>query len=232
MSASHPPAEASSRQRKTADRRLPQALAGLLVLVLLTTGLGWAFLGGSLRSLESVFRDRVEALALLHTVNDEMQHLVTDMAVKAERGVVSRDSAAGVIRASRSRADSAWRAYLQTRFTPAESVLVTRVTPSVERGFAQATVLADSLAASTASPLAPWLETDVMPDLDALSSAMREIVALQVRVTQEAYDQSRARYGIAGQAFLGAIVGACVLVLVALLAGGRRSPIPLRRWRR
>jgi hypothetical protein len=71
-----------------------------------------------------------------------------------------------------------------------------------------------------------------MPELDALSAGVREIVALQVRVTQEAYDLSRARYGIAGQAFLGAIVGACVLVLVALLAGGRRSPIPLRRWGR
>jgi hypothetical protein len=229
---SHPPTEASSRQRQRADQRLPQALAGLLVLVLLTTGLGWAFLGGALRSLESVFRDRVEALALLHTVNDEMQHLVTDMAVKAERGVVARDSAARVIRTSRVRADSAWQAYLRTRFTPAESLLVARVTPAVERGFAQAAVLADSLAQEAAPVLAPWLERDVMPDLDGLSSAVREIVALQVRVTQEAYDLSRARYGIAGQAFLGAIVGACVLVLVALLAGGRRGPIPLRRWRR
>lgn len=232
MTASRPAAEASSRQRQSADRRLPQALAGLLVLVLLTTGLGWAFLGGALRSLESVFRDRVEALALLHTVNDEMQHLVTDMAVKAERGVVGRDSAVRVIRVSRSRADSAWRAYLATRFTPAESLLVARVRPAVDRGFAQASVLADSLALGASTPLAPWLEREIMPDLDALSSAVREIVALQVRVTQEAYDQSRARYGIAGQAFVGAIVGACVLVLVALLAGRRRGPIPLRRWRR
>jgi len=211
---------------------LPQALAGLLVLVLLTTGLGWAFLGGALRSLESVFRDRVEALALLHTVNDEMQHLVTDMAVKAERGTVRRDSAAAVIRVARSRADAAWQAYLVTRFTPAESLLVARVSPAVAAGFAQSAVLADSLALGTPVALTPWLEAEVMPDLDALSAAVREIVALQVRVTQESYDRSRARYHIAGQAFLGAIVGACVLVLVALLAGGRRSPIPLRRWRR
>jgi hypothetical protein len=227
-----PSAEASSRQRETADRRLAQALAGLLVLVLLTIGLGWAFLGGALRSLESVFRDRVEALALLHTVNDEMQHLVTDIAVKVERGVVSADSAAGVIRASRARADAAWQAYLVTRFTPAESALVARVAPAVAQGFAQATVLADSLEHGATANLAPLLEHHVMPELDALSAGVRDIVALQVRVTQEAYDLSRARYGIAGQAFLGAIVGACVLVLVALLAGGRRSPIPLRRWGR
>jgi hypothetical protein len=231
VSAARPPTEASSRQRRTADRRLPQALAGLLVLVLLTTGLGWVFLGGALRSLESVFRDRVEALALLHTVNDEMQHLVTDMAVKVERGAVSRDTAARVIRQSHTRADSAWQSYLRTRFTPAESLLVARVSPAVEAGFSRAVVLADSLSHGTSAPLAPWLETVVMPDLDALSAAVREIVALQVRVTQDAYTQSRARYDIAGRAFLGAIVGACVLVLVALLAGARRSPIPLRRWR-
>jgi len=232
MASPRPPTEASSRQRETADRRLPQALAGLLLLVLLTIGLGWAFLGGALRSLESVFRDRVEALALLHTVNDEMQHLVADMALKAERGVVRTDSAAAVIRGSRARADSAWQAYLVTRFTPAESAMVSRVAPAVTRGFAQAALLADSLEHGAPARLAPLLELEVMPELDALSAGVREIVALQVRVTQEAYELSRARYGIAGQAFLGAIVGACVLVLVALLAGGRRSPIPLRRWGR
>ena len=215
-----------------ADRRLPQALAGLLLLVLLTTGLGWAFLGGALRSLESVFRDRVEALALLHVVNDEMQHFVTDMAVKAERAVVRPDSAAQVIRDSHARADSAWRAYQATRFTPAESLLVTRVAPLVVRGFAQAVRLSDSLEQGASPRLAVWLEREVMPDLDVLSDGVRELVALQVRVTQEAYERSQARYRIAGQAFLGAIVSACVLVLVALLAGGRRGPIPLRRWRR
>lgn len=232
MADPRPPTEASSRQRQTADRRLPQALAALLGLVLFTIGLGWVFLGGALRSLESVFRDRVEALALLHTVNDEMQHLVADVALKAERGAVERDSAARVIRASQARADSAWQAYLLTRFTPAESVLVRRVAPAVTRGFTQAALLADSLDHGAAERLAPLLDRDVLPDLDALSAGVREIVALQVRVTQEAYELSRARYNIAGQAFLGAIVGACVLVLVALLAGGRRGPIPLRRWRR
>lgn len=229
---SAPASEASSRQRQSAQRRLPQALAGLLAIVLVTTGLGWAFLGLSLRSLESVLNDRVEALALLHTVNDEMQHLVADVAIKAERGAVPYDSAARTVREAQARADSAWQAYLRTWFTAAESSLVTRVQPVVAHGFAQAAHLADTLSVGDRAQIARFLDGEVFGDLDALSAGVREIVALQVRVTQEAYALSRARYSIAGQAFLGAVVGACVLVLVALLAGGRRSPIPLRRWGR
>jgi hypothetical protein len=229
---SAPASEASSRQRQSAERRLPQALAGLLAIVLVTTGLAWAFLGLSLRSLESVLNDRVEALALLHTVNDEMQHLVADVAIKAERGVVTGDSAARTVREARARADSAWQAYLVTWFTVAESTMVARVQPDVERGMAQAAHLADTLAGGDRAQIARYLDREVFRDLDALSSGVREIVALQVGVTQEAYALSRARFGIAGRAFVGAVVAACVLVLVALFAGGRRSPIPLRRWRR
>lgn len=224
--------EASSRQRHGADRRLPQALAGLLVIVLATTGLAWVLLGLSLRSLESVFHDRVEALALLHTVNDELQHVVTDVAVRSEYGALRGDSAATSVRAARSRADDAWQTYLRTRFTPAESLLVRRLTPHVATGLAAADRLADTLATGEQGPATRVLNRDVFADLDSLSTNLRELVALQVGVTREAYALSRARYRLAGQAFLGAVVGACVLVLVALLAGGRRSPIPVRRWTR
>jgi len=222
--------EASSRHRQGADRRLPQALAGLLAIVLATTAFGWLLLGLSLRSLESVFHDRVEALALLHTVNDELQHVVSDVAVRAEHGALSGDSAARSVRAARARADSAWQAYLGTRFTAAESVLVRRVTPHVQTGLTAAHRLADSLAVGDRGPATRVLDREVFADLDSLSHQLRALVALQVGVTRDAYAVSRARYRLAGQAFLAAVVSACVLVLVALLAGGRRGPIPVRRW--
>jgi predicted RecB family endonuclease len=227
-----PHAEASSRQRQAADRRLPQALAGLLGIVLVTTGLAWVFLGLSLRSLESVFHDRVEALALLHTVNDELQHLVADVAIRAERGVVTTDSAAVTVRAAQVRADSAWQAYLRTWFTPAESTMVARISPVIATGIAAAGHLGDTLAVGDRDHVSRFLEGQVFGELDALSASLRELVSLQVGVTREAYDLSRARYRLAGRAFLGAVIGASVLVLVALLAGGRRSPIPVRRWTR
>lgn len=223
-------AEASSRHRQGADRRLPQALAGLPAIVLATTAFGWLLLGLSLRSLETVFHDRVEALALLHTVNDELQHVVSDVAVRAEHGTVTGDSAARSIRAARARADVAWRAYLRTRFTAAESSLVRRVAPHVHTGLDAAHQLADTLASGERGPVTRVLEREVFSDLDSLSSNLRELVALQVGVTREAYAVSRARYRLAGQAFLAAVVSACVLVLAALLAGGRRGPIPVRRW--
>jgi hypothetical protein len=228
---SGPGSEASSRQRRTAERRLPKALAGLLVIVLATTGLAWVLLGLSLRSLESVFHDRVEALALLHSVNDEMQHLVADVAFRVEMGQLDGDSAARVVRAARTRADSAWQAYLVTWFTPAESALVARSTPAVNAGFAHAAMLADTLEFGDHAMLRRALGARMYADLDGLSAAVRELVALQVGITRESYELSRARFGLAGQAFIGAVVAACVLVMVALLAGGRRGPIPLRRWK-
>jgi hypothetical protein len=224
------PFEASSRQRRSADRRLPQALAGLLAIVLLTSGLAWAFLGMALRSLETVLHDRVEALALLHTVNDELQHLVADVAVRAERGVLPMDSAAAVVRGARARADRAWQAYLGTWFTPAESLMVARIAPAVQLGIERAAQLVDTLDARAPAAIERFLDRAVGPDLDVVSTALRELVALQVGVTRDAYAVARARHTIAGQAFVGAVVAASVLVLVALLAGGRRSRVPLRRW--
>lgn len=232
MSDAAHPTEASSRQRRGADRRLPQALAGLLAIVLITSGLAWAFLGMALRSLESVLQDRVEALALLHTVNDELQHLVADVAVRAERGLLPADSAATVVRGAQTRADSAWQAYLRTWFTPAESTMVARIAPDVQRGIVRAAQVADTLEARDAVALERFLDGTVGPDLDVVSTVLRELVALQVGVTREAYAVARARHTIAGQAFVGAVVAASVLVLVALLAGGRRSRVPLRRWTR
>ncbi len=222
----------SSRQRRLAERRLPSALAGLLAIVLVTTGLGWAFLGLSLRSLESVFHDRVEVLAFLHTMNDEMQHRLADMAIKAERGVVPMDSAAASVRVARERAQAAWDAYLLTWFTPAEADLVERITPTIEAGFGLATRLADTLAAGERTHVAAFLDGVFFTELDAFSDALRELVALQVRVTQDAYELSRARFGIAKQAFIGTVVAACVLVLVGLLASSRRTNMPIRRWTR
>ncbi len=222
----------SSRQRGLADRRLPSALAGLLALVLVTTGLAWTFLGLSLRSLESVFKDRVEALALIHSVNDEIQNAVTDMAVKAERGKVPADSAERTVRAAQARADSAWTAYLATWFTPAESVLVERIAPIVTAGFVQAQQLADTIRLNDRERLSIFLDAEFSPALDASGAALRELVDLQVRVSREAYDVSRARFDIARQAFIGAVVTACVLILVALLAGSKRTNLPVRRWGR
>jgi hypothetical protein len=216
----------------SADRRLPSALIGLLAVVLVTTGLAWGFLGLSLRSLESVFHDRVEALALLHTVNDDMSHTLVDMAVKVDRGLVSSDSALVAVRGARERAESSWDAYLKTWFTPAESTLVVQITPTIQHGFVVAQRLQDTLTAPDRASLTQFINGDFFPAFDAFSQSLRELVALQVRVTREAYTVSRARFGVARQAFLGAIVAACVLVMVALLAGTRRTTSPVRRWTR
>ncbi len=222
----------SSRQRAAPNRRLPSALAGLLGLVLVTTVFAWAFLGLSLRSLESVMHDRVEALALLHTVNDEMQHVVVDLAVRAEHHNVAPDSAALLVMAARERAADAWAAYRLTWFTEAESEMVARIAPTIEGGFASAARLGAGLAGGEAQDIASLMDEPFFAELDAFSASLRELVSLQVSVTREAYDVSAARYSIAGQAFLGAVVAACALVLVALLAGPKRVGIPIRRWLR
>ncbi len=227
-----PGAVPSSRQRARSDKRLPSALAGLLAVLIVTSGLAWTFLGLSLKALESVLRDRVEALALIHTVNDEMQHLMADMAIKADRGSVSLDSASRSVRGARDRAHTAWSSYLDTWFTEEEATLVTRITPTIETGFATAGTLADRLDAGDREQVTAFLDGSFFPELDAFSSALRQLVAMQVSVTREAHALSQARFRIAGRAFLGAIIAACALIMVALLAGARRTTHATRRWTR
>ncbi len=228
--ASTPSELPSSRQRARADRRLPSALLGLLGIVMVTTGLAWTFLGLSMRSLESVLHDRVEALALLHTVNDEMQHLMADMAIKADRGVVPLDSASATARGAGERASASWNLYMDTWFTPEEAELVERIMPAIDRGFLQSRLLADTLARGDREALSRFLDGSFFPDLDRFSSSLRELVALQVRVTQDAHALSRARFDVAGRAFIGAVIAAMALVIVALLAASRRTPHATRRW--
>lgn len=200
--------------------------------MLVTTGLAWTFLGLSLKALESVLRDRVEALALIHTVNDEMQHLMADMVIKADRGVVSPDSASRTVRGARDRAQAAWNTYLDTWFTEEEAELVERIKPTIETGFTSAGALADTLDAGGQQRLTPFLDGSFFPELTAFSLSLRELVALQVSVTRESHALSQARFRIAGSAFLGAIIAACALIMVALLAGAHRTTQATRRWSR
>lgn len=204
------------------DRRLPSALAGLLGLVLVTTAFAWAFLGLSLRSLETVLHDRVEVLALLHTMNDEMQHVLVNVAVRAEYRDLSADSASTLVDGARTRASQAWDAYRLTWFTDAETELVDRITPTIEAGLAEAGRMRDALAGGNPADVAALMDERFFVGFDAYSASLRELVALQVGVSRDAYELSAARYRIAGQAFLGAIVAACALVLVALITSRGR----------
>lgn len=227
-----PSSRARAKERTLRDRRLPSALAGLLVLVVVTTALAWAFLGLSLRSLESVLHDRVEALALLHTMNDAMRHVVVDVAIRAEYDSLPVDSMARLVRGASDEAGVAWRTYRTTWFTEAETELVDRIAPTIQRGFSEADRLSDALADGDRSSVHALLDEHFFQGLDEFSAVLRELVALQVRVTQDAYELSAARFRIAGQAFLGTVVAACALVLVALVSGRGPLGIPIRRWAR
>lgn len=223
------------------QRRVVQLIAWLSLVALLSTASSWAALALALRSLESVWHDRVEALAFLHETMLPLERAVPAL-LTARSGSVKSDErtsdsvtvrAADVerLRVARAGAADAWRRYLATTLTAEEARITREVRPAVERALGAADSLATTLAhpdAATRASAFELLRGVVLPTFEASTLGLERLVALQRTETRQQVELARARYGLARTTLTASVV-ATLLMLTAVLATTRGARTPWRR---
>jgi hypothetical protein len=197
-------------------------VAGLSVVALVSSASSWIALSLAQRSLESVWHDRVEALAFLHETTLPLERTVP---MALTRGAEDNAVVAARVRAARVAADSAWTRYLATTLTPEEARTMRETTPAVTRAFAAADTLAAMLGADTAGVEVP---VRFARAIDELAAAVERLVAIQRPITRQQVEDARARHELA-RAMLVASVAATFLLLIAVLATTRGGRMPWRR---
>lgn len=203
--------------------RLPVWIPALGLLLLVTTALSWGALGYALKSLESVWQDRVEALAELHETSAPYYRALPSL---SELGhPVAMDSAAAALSQARVVSTKAWKAYLGTTLTEAEVALVNETTVPVAQLQEGAASLEQVLRAGDHAGLVSHMDSVFLPRLAAVAKRMEGLVALQQIVTRERVAEARRRHQLARGLLIGSGVLATALVLIGFGSlRGRGSP--------
>ncbi|MEO7998067.1 MAG: Tar ligand binding domain-containing protein [Gemmatimonadaceae bacterium] len=182
------------------------------LLLLATTALSWGALGYALKSLESVWQDRVEALAELHETSAPFYRTLPSL---SELGhPVAMDSAAAAMSQARAESSRAWKAYLGTTLTEAEVALVNRTTGPVAELQEGAAGIEQVLRAGDHAGLVSRMDSVFLPRLAAVAKRMEGLVALQQTVTRERVAEAQRRHQLARGLLIGSGVLAAVLMVV------------------
>ena len=191
------------------------------VLLLIATALSWGALGYALKSLESVWQDRVEALAELYETSAPYYRALPTL---SELGhPVAMDSAAAALSVARTESARAWKAYLNTTLTEAEVALVNGTTAPVAELQSGASTVEAVLRAGDHAGLVSRMDSVFLPSLAAVAKRMEGLVALQRTVTSERVTEARRRYQLARGLLIGSGVLAVGLVIVGIGSMRRRG---------
>jgi hypothetical protein len=199
--------------------RLPVLMPALGSLALIATILSWGAVGYALRSLESVWQDRVEALAELHETSAPFYRVLPQL---SELGLpVTMDSVANALTSARGESVKAWKTYLGTTLTEAEVALVNQTTGPVGDLHKGAAELIETLRSGNHGNYVSQVQGQFMPRLYAVAMRMEGLVALQQTVTRDFVAEARRRHQWARAFLIVSGVLTTGVVAAGMIARGR-----------
>jgi methyl-accepting chemotaxis protein len=110
---------------------------------------------------------------------------IVDTAHKARAGTITPSEALTAIDAAKSTIAENWDAYRATNMTPEEADLVAQATAALPAADAAVAKLEGLLRSGDAEALARFVETELYPAIDPISTHVGSLVDLQVRVAQQ-----------------------------------------------
>jgi hypothetical protein len=200
-----------------AERRLAVLLTTLATVVLVTVALTWGTLALALRTLESAWHDRVEALEFLYGSVTPLERTVASVAAPKSKEL---GKIAGRVDSASQASRSSWQRYLSTTFTDDERRLVDDITPTFERVYRSADSLIVMMQRDTAR--VAEVSREYLHAVAALSGGIEPLVRLQAQVTQQMVQAARRRQLVARSMLLVSAVATVGLVGAALRGARRR----------
>jgi hypothetical protein len=213
-----PEPEATGPSVHRTERRLAVLLTTLATIVLITVATTWGTLALALRSLESAWHDRVEALEFLYGSVTPLERTVASIAAPRQTELIK---IAERVDSATVQSRESWRRYLTTTFTEDERRLVDDIKPTFERVYSSSDSLVTLLQLQDTARAAP-MSREYLHAVAALSGGIEPLVRLQARVTRQMVQSARQRQLVARSMLLVSAVATVGLVFAALRGSRRR----------
>ena len=163
-----------------------------------------------------VYNDRVIPMQELKFVADGYAVAIVDNTHKMRAGTVSIADGVATIKRSQLAIDSAWTSYTQHQLSADEKALAATAEATVKRANAAIEKLMAILARNDSAALVAFAEQELYPAIDPVSDALSKLIDVQVKVAAAEFADGESIYTMFR---LAAIIGTCVLFLVALGIG-------------
>ncbi|QPF75282.1 methyl-accepting chemotaxis protein [Roseateles sp. DAIF2] len=198
-------------------------LTAILCLLMATLAFGGVLLlAQANEALRTVYDDRVIPLRQLKTVSDMYAVNIVDTTHKVRMGVLDWPAGARLVEAADVSVQRHWGEYTRTFLVPQEQRLVAEIGPLMARADALGKRLQALLNARDTAGLERLAREELYPVIDPLGDKLNALVAVQLEVAKQEYEQGLARYERARWSALAGLVIACLVGIgVAGLITGR-----------
>ena len=184
----------------------------LLLGLLCVGGLGLLGMQSAVRSLETVYLDRVVPLRDLKKIADLYAVDIVDATHKARNGNFTNAESLTRIEQAQREIDQTWRAYKSTELIPAETRLIAQIDPLLEATHGPLQNLQGLLRQNDAAGLARFATDQLYPLIDPLSAKFSELIEVQLVEAKNQFEQNQSAYTSSLQLSL-------LILALALIAG-------------
>ena len=184
----------------------------LLLGLLCVGGLGLLGMQSAVRSLETVYLDRVVPLRDLKKIADLYAVDIVDATHKARNGNFTNAESLTRIEQAQREIDQTWRAYKSTELIPAEPRLIAQIDPLMEATHGPLQNLQGLLRQNDAAGLARFATDQLYPLIDPLSAKFSELIEVQLVEAKNQFEQNQSAYTSSLQLSL-------LILALALIAG-------------
>ncbi|CAI8963875.1 methyl-accepting chemotaxis protein [Pseudomonas sp. IT-P44] len=184
----------------------------LLLGLLCVGGLGLLGMQSAVRSLETVYLDRVVPLRDLKKIADLYAVDIVDATHKARNGNFTNAESLTRIEQAQREIDQTWRAYKSTELIPAETRLIGQIDPLMEATHGPLQNLQGLLRQNDAAGLARFATDQLYPLIDPLSAKFSELIEVQLVEAKNQFEQNQSAYTSSLQLSL-------LILALALIAG-------------
>ncbi|MBK8082808.1 MAG: MCP four helix bundle domain-containing protein [Devosia sp.] len=196
--------------------KLIVVLAVLSVVIATLLGGGYFALSTLNTKIGSIVADRVVPLQSLKRIADAYAVSIVDNAHKVRSGAVTWDAGLAAHQAAHDFIHAEWKAYLATRMTETEQRLVAAAEAQMQAADAGMDRLEALFAARNQPGLDAFVNGELYPLIDPISTAVSELVDLQGDVALAEYEEEKQLFG----QMVAAMAVAAVLVLAVVLYAG------------
>lgn len=168
--------------------------SALLLGLLCVGGLGLFGMQAAVRSLETVYLDRVVPLRDLKKIADLYAVDIVDATHKARNGNFTKAESLSRIEQAQREIDQTWQAYKSTQLIPAETQLITQITPLMEASRGPLKNLQGLLRQNDDAGIARFATEQLYPLIDPLSAKFSELIEVQLVEAKNQFEQNQIAY--------------------------------------
>jgi methyl-accepting chemotaxis protein len=143
-------------------------------------------------SMRSMYQDRVVPLRQIKAISDMYAVNIVDTAHKFADGGLNATQARESLDQASATIDKEWKAYISTYLVPEEVVIIEKLKPLMAAADATLPGLRQRIEANDRAAVGAFRAREMYPVFDPMQGVIADLINLQLRVSQQMYDESEA----------------------------------------